>query len=60
MAWVQILIQTILGWLLEIPPNLLGRGIERLLDRSSDGRRRKRKSWRRKRRISRRPAKAEK
>jgi len=41
MMWIQVLIQTILDWLREIPPDILGRKVERFLDRSTKDRRRK-------------------
>lgn len=36
MTWLNIVVQTFIGWLLEIPPDLLGRRIESMLDRAAD------------------------
>jgi hypothetical protein len=36
MTWLNTVIQTFIGWLLEIPPDLLGRRIEDMLDRAAD------------------------
>src|SRR4029077_10318612 len=43
MLWLGVLIQTIIDWLREIPPDLLGRKVERLLDQSADRHQRGRK-----------------
>jgi hypothetical protein len=40
MSWLSILIRTIIDWLRELPPDLLGRKVERLLDRCAGHRRR--------------------
>lgn len=42
MAWLSILIQTIIEWLREIPVDLLGRRVDALLDKTLARRRRKR------------------
>ena len=55
MAWIKILIRTIIDWFLEIPPNLLGRGVERFLDQAAERRRLKRKIRHRKVRRNRMP-----
>jgi len=40
MVWLEIVIRTIIDWLLEIPLDLLGRKIERSLDQAADRQRR--------------------
>ena len=40
MSLIQLLIKKVLDWLLELPPDLIGRKIERALDREADRRRR--------------------
>jgi hypothetical protein len=50
MTWLNIVVQTFIGWLLEIPPDLLGRRIENMLDRAADRTsRRKKRTYRHKR-----------
>lgn len=53
MSLLKVLIGKILEWLLEIPPDLLGRQVERFLDRNADRghqvRRQNRRGHRRKR-----------
>lgn len=48
MTWWEILIGKLFDWLLEIPLNLLGRKVERLLDQAAERRRRARTKGRRK------------
>ena len=43
MAWLEIVIRTVVDWLLEIPLDLLGRKIERCLDGVAGRRRRQRR-----------------
>jgi hypothetical protein len=42
MTWLEILIGKAIEWLLEIPLDLLGRKVEKLLDQAAERRRRTR------------------
>jgi hypothetical protein len=57
MLWFEILVRPIVDWLLELPADLLGRKVERLLDRAARRNRRRRSSWRGKLRKGRKGAK---
>jgi hypothetical protein len=48
MTWLEMLFRTVVAWLFEIPPDLLGRKVERLLDGAAERNRRRRASSRRK------------
>lgn len=55
MGWMQFIIQTIIGWILEIPPDLLGRKVERFLDRGDERQARARQGHPRKHANRKRP-----
>lgn len=38
--WLEIIFRTLLDWILELPPDLLGRKVERILDGYAEKRRR--------------------
>jgi hypothetical protein len=58
MSWLETIIRTIFDWILEIPPDLLGRKVEGWLDQAANRRRRKKKSGHRKVYKNRKPARA--
>jgi hypothetical protein len=53
MIWIQIIASKLIDWLLELPPDLLGRRIERMLDHMAERRRRLRRVGPRRPRIGR-------
>jgi hypothetical protein len=43
MIWIELLLAKLVDWLWEIPPDLLGRKVERFLDEAADRRYSRRK-----------------